>query len=607
MLKCKDEITKKREVRQVSEAYTETRRFRCEGRSGRGTYERLFSEKYNVPPQRLKAEKKSPEDGAKRKLFEGRRLAQPGFFAAKLNALREKIPAPVKNIWHKLCSAARSFAKRLAEWKYLKPCLRITAACAAIFTCLFGLVYAIGCSALDRSGVFDSLSVRYSDFSRFSPNGQINESQLEDRGIIVVSSADMSTFIKKEKSSRIKTALHAGLNELSVLGLDLRLYCRAEAGIGSISPEVFGKNGNRDIEFVIKPTAEQLCTVGCHTLRVRTAGRERNVLLIVEDTVVPQVKLRDVEIMLGEKVGADMFIESTTDPSALVVSFLNGEPDFALSGQQLVYLNIMDSSGNACELLAARLTVTADVEPPVIIGAKDRTVIIGESVAYKDGITVTDNLDENVTLKVDTSAVDPSEEGYYDVTYTASDSSGNASSVTVTFHFAHQDAVDTDEQFDRYVKKISSNIFKDSMTDTERLWAIYEWCRNNIGYSGHSDKGDWKKAAVSGFKNRSGDCYTYFACAKALIEYCGIENKDVIKIKDTTDQSSHFWSLVNIGTGYYHFDATPRKGGFDGFMLTDRQLQDYSLNNSGSHRYHTNLYPATPTERFSAPGQEEEQ
>lgn len=588
----------------MSEITAEKRRFRHEGRSGQGTYQRLFSEKYNVPPPRVYAEKeRKAEDGKEKKISIRRSLAQKGFVSRKISELRAKIPEPVKKTCRKIDGIISRIVRKIRSWKHLNTCLKTAALCLAMGLCVFGMVYSIGCRALERSGAFDSLSRQYPSFSAFSPKGYaaVSEADLQSGRVIAVSSGDIGRYLQKDKPQRVKTALKAGLNELSAMGLDVNLYCRAEAGISHLSPLVFGRNGNRDIEFVTPPTRAQLCAVGCHTLRVRTGGRECNVLLIIEDTAAPAVILKDVEIMLGDTVTADRFIESSSDPSPLVVSYLNKAPDCNLSGQQLVYLNIMDTSGNACELLAARLTVMADVEPPVISGAKDRTVVIGETVSYKEGITVTDDLDDNVTLKVDTSKVDASKEGYYEVTYTAADSSGNAASVTVTFHFTSQDNINTDAEFDRYVKRISGNIIREGMTNTEKLWAIYDWCRKSISYSGHSDKGDWKKAAVAGFKKRSGDCFTYFACAKALMEYCGIENIDVIKIKDTTDQSSHFWSLVDIGTGYYHFDATPRIGGFDGFMLTDRQLQDYSLANKNSHRYHTNLYPATPAEKFVSP------
>lgn len=590
----------------MSEVSAQTKRFRREGRSGQGTYQRLFSEKYNVPPRRQNEEKKTVHE-EKQVISKRRSLAQKSFISRKLaeltGKLRAKIPKPVKKACRKTDKLISALTEKIRSWKHLNTCIKGAVLCLAMGLCLLSMVYSIGCRALERGGVSDSLSRQYPAYSGFSPKGQaiISDADMQSGSVIAISSADIGSYLRKDEPQRVKTAIRAGINEMSVMGLNVNLYCIAEAGTGYISPFAFGKNGNRDIEYVIPPTRAQLCTVGCHTLRVRTGGRECNVLLIVEDTRVPSVSFRDVEIMLGDTVTADRFIESSADPSPVVVSFLNKAPDCDLSGQQLVYLNIMDTSGNACELLAARLTVMADVEPPVISGAEDRTVVIGETVAYKEGITVTDDLDDDITLKVDTSKVDPNTEGYYEVIYTAADSSGNAASVTVTFHFTSQDNINTDAEFDRYVKRISGNIIRDSMTDTQKLWAIYEWCRNSISYSGHSDKDDWKKAAVTGFRKRSGDCFTYFACAKALMEYNGIENIDVIKIKDTTDQSSHFWSLVDIGTGYYHFDATPRIGGFDGFMLTDRQLQDYSLANKNSHRYHTNLYPATPAEKFVSP------
>ena len=55
--------------------------------------------------------------------------------------------------------------------------------------------------------------------------------------------------------------------------------------------------------------------------------------------------------------------------------------------------------------------------------------------------------------------------------------------------------------------------------------------------------------------------------------------------------------MVNCGQGWYHFDTTPRKGGGEFFMLTDKELETYSLAHSNSHEFDHTLYPATPEEQ----------
>lgn len=78
-----------------------------------------------------------------------------------------------------------------------------------------------------------------------------------------------------------------------------------------------------------------------------------------------------------------------------------------------------------------------------------------------------------------------------------------------------------------------------------------------------------------------------------------IPNIDVQKVRNSDDDSDHFWSLVSIDGGehYYHFDATPRSGSGDSFCLvTDAYLNAYSEKHKGSHNRDESLYPATPEE-----------
>ena len=52
-----------------------------------------------------------------------------------------------------------------------------------------------------------------------------------------------------------------------------------------------------------------------------------------------------------------------------------------------------------------------------------------------------------------------------------------------------------------------------------------------------------------------------------MLDVCGIQNVDIVK--SDTSHSAHYWSPINLGDGWYHFDATPRKGGGN-FFHVDR-------------------------------------
>ena len=141
-----------------------------------------------------------------------------------------------------------------------------------------------------------------------------------------------------------------------------------------------------------------------------------------------------------------------------------------------------------------------------------------------------------------------------------------------------------------------SQIVAEDMDQAEQIQAIYDWARSAISYSGHSDKSDWYQAAWTAMTGRSGDCFNYFAVCKLLFERLEIPNIDVRKVRNSEDDSDHFWSMVSIdgGESWYHFDATPRIGGGDFCMVTDAYLDEYSQAHKNSHNRDKSLYPATP-------------
>ena len=142
-------------------------------------------------------------------------------------------------------------------------------------------------------------------------------------------------------------------------------------------------------------------------------------------------------------------------------------------------------------------------------------------------------------------------------------------------------------------QKVVDQITNDSMTDMEKAFAIYRWTKTNIGYTGTSNKDSWTIGAYQAFTKKSGDCFNYYAAAKAMLDVCGIQNVDIVK--SDTSHSAHYWSLINLGDGWYHFDATPRKGGGNFFMLTDAELAAYSTKHKNSHIFDSSLYPERAT------------
>ena len=226
------------------------------------------------------------------------------------------------------------------------------------------------------------------------------------------------------------------------------------------------------------------------------------------------------------------------------------------------------------------------------------TGFAGDPISYKAEITVTDNCDKKVKLEIDKSDVNQEEPGTYDVIYTAKDRAGNKTEekTTITIKEKPENYVEP-EEVEKEADEVLAEIIDDDMTQKEMARAIYDWTRTNIGYVNSSEKESWTNGAHQGFTTRQGDCFIFFATAKALLTQAGIPNLDIEK--SDTSHSRHYWSLVDVGDGWYHFDTTPRQGGGEFFLLTDEEILNYSKAHKNSHIFDQSKYPATPTEDSS--------
>ena len=231
-----------------------------------------------------------------------------------------------------------------------------------------------------------------------------------------------------------------------------------------------------------------------------------------------------------------------------------------------------------------------DQEAPVIQGIVDKAVFIGDSISYKKGVTITDNVDKDPKFTVDSSKVNLKKAGTYTAVYHAKDSAGNEAvkKITVTVQVFKA----TREVVNAKCDEILAKIVTEAMTKREKAYAIYSWIRQHISYSGDSDKSDWLAEAYRGMTTCSGDCFTYFAAAQALLTRAEIENKEVTRVGGRT---RHYWNLINCGDGWYHFDSCPNKDHKETFMMTDKEVE--LLTSSRGNHYYTfekEAFPRTP-------------
>lgn len=229
-----------------------------------------------------------------------------------------------------------------------------------------------------------------------------------------------------------------------------------------------------------------------------------------------------------------------------------------------------------------------DTEPPVIEGVEELFVPQGASVSYKRNVTVTDNADENVKLEVDADQVDLNTIGDYEVVYRAVDSAGNETQISTVIHVEKPSAENaTEDSVNAEADKVLAQITTADMDEYEKAKAIF-WVHENIGYLDGTPKTNWVEGAYHGLVERQGDCYVYFATAKCLLTRAGIKNMDIEKIPTKT---RHYWNLIDLGDGWYHYDTTRRKDKTYFFYTSDEELMKYSRTHHDSHRYDPEQYP----------------
>lgn len=323
---------------------------------------------------------------------------------------------------------------------------------------------------------------------------------------------------------------------------------------------------------------------GDHTVVIQVDGEEYTSILHIRDTVPPKAEVQDIEGFAVLPREAEDFVTEIEDATAVTVAFRE-EPDLLFIGTQQVELVFTDAGGNET-VKKAELTLYEDTEPPVIYGATDITIYMGDSVAYRKNVTVEDNCLEGLQLTVDTSSVDLKQAGVYPVVYTAVDAAGNTDTVTISLTVIER--MYTIEEMYALVDAVLEKIITPDMSDRDKAWAIYTYIRRNVGYIEYPEKGDWVRAAYDGLSKRQGDCYVYACTSKALLTRAGVKNMDISKIPTRRE---HYWNLVDVGDGWYHFDTTPRSDHTVFFLWTDADLMAYSALHYNCHNYDRTLYP----------------
>ncbi len=335
---------------------------------------------------------------------------------------------------------------------------------------------------------------------------------------------------------------------------------------------------------------------GVHEIpMIDAAGNAYTLKLTVVDRKAPVVTTKHVYYARGVgKPDPLHFINTIKEPDEYTAAFVGKVPDLSEIGDYDITFYVEDASGNRTEELHSILTVIEDHTAPTFVTVSELSAYLGEPIAYKKGLVVTDDCGGEVDIAVDSSAVDPSKVGDYPVFYTATDASGNVSHAETVIHIYENQI--TEDQLNARIDEVIATIITPGMTKEQQLRAVYRYVYDHIAYIPDSNKDDWVRAAYDGlFVSGAGDCYNYFAASIAFCRRLGIDYREIQRTPGAAD-GTHYWIMVNIGTAeeprWYHFDCTHiAVYGHSSCLLTDRQIRAFNRLRAGFYAYNASAYP----------------
>lgn len=213
-----------------------------------------------------------------------------------------------------------------------------------------------------------------------------------------------------------------------------------------------------------------------------------------------------------------------------------------------------------------------------------------KSYSFKDHVKAVDARDGKVSFKVDTSKINWSKDGVYKVYYRAKDKAGNVATAWAKVQ------VFVPSTAESIADEVLAGLVKKGWSQEKKLRAIYTYVSRHCSYVGSGSHSDWRRAAVNGIRYQSGDCFTYYSVARLLVSRAGIPNLTVTRYPAQKGRQ-HWWNLVYVRGGWYHFDTTPRQRMGYFCLQTDEQLRIYST--GYTFRFQGNKLPARAKKRIS--------
>ena len=186
------------------------------------------------------------------------------------------------------------------------------------------------------------------------------------------------------------------------------------------------------IEVVTAGTVDT-ATAGTYTLTysaIDSAGNEATAItrtIIVADTIAPVIVLNGAANLSHEQgttyTDAGATASDIADGSVTVTT--SGTVDTTTAGTYTLTYSATDSAGNAASAVT-RTVIVADTMAPIITLSGSASVNHEQGTTYSDaGASASDSVDGSVSVTT-SGTVDTATAGTYTLTYTATDSAGNA-------------------------------------------------------------------------------------------------------------------------------------------------------------------------------------
>lgn len=377
----------------------------------------------------------------------------------------------------------------------------------------------------------------------------------------------------KKDSKRILVTLIFSFVALVLLGLVLwRVYVilgnKVDSGINNnvvvetgstLNQSIFISNDfDWDVTLLTDISQIDTTVVGTYRIKLKSFIYNEESILEVRDSTGPSGEAIPQSIYSVFVPDASDVVTTLYDYSMPVsVYYTNEEMTFPSTGVYYVPVSLEDYYGNV-SVIDVPFDVICDEESPIINGIEPLSFFIGDPIRYMDNITVTDDYATSPSITVDTSEVNISEEGEYNIYYIATDDVGNEtiSETTITLEIKPEGYVEEEVVYELASDILYNTILEEDVeyTELEIAFRIITWVRYNVGYMSVPNHTCWTGSAYNALRTRTGDCYSLFAASKALLDVAGIENMMVERYP--ISWGPHYWNLVKIDGEWYHCDAT---------------------------------------------------